>query len=368
MPDSLLQGRPLNVLNVAETIKGGVATYLDMLEHLSDNFNCRFTHLVPASQAEQLNAERVHCHPYSRGGLGPFKLALAIVRQVRLQRPDIVYAHSTFAGIALCLAIPWLGRNTRTIYCAHGWASFRDRSKAVTLLTRAIEKVMSYIPDVVIDISGYEHENNRKFGFSGNCILIQSTVLDRLDPPRRKKRDDEHLHMLFVGRLDRVKGYDILLEAIRSLQKSRPDYVYHIVGAPVSADLQLEKLDAPNVHYYGWIDQEDINTYYDLADVLVMPSRSEGFGLTALEAMRSHVPVIASNRGALPDIVEHTVNGLIFNCTSADLVEKLENLSRHSVDRYAQAARASYRGRFSPSQFITSYRKLFSRMRESRSP
>ncbi|AEK61826.1 glycosyltransferase family 4 protein [Collimonas fungivorans] len=357
----------LHVLNVAETIKGGVATYLETLERLSADFNCRFDYLVPAAQADQLKAERVHHHSHSRGGLGPFKLALAIVRQVRKSHPDMVYAHSTFAGVALCLAKPWLGRKVKTIYCAHGWASFRDRSRSVTLVTRAIEKIMSYIPNAVIDISRYEHVNNRKFGFSRNCILIQNTVLDRILPPAKDggNQDDGRLHILFVGRLDHQKGYDILVDAIRILQKSRPNYVYHIVGAPVLANLQIEMLEAANVHYYGWIGQAEINAYYDLADVLVMPSRAEGFGLTALEAFRSYVPVVASNRGALPDIVEHAVNGLIFNCTAGDLAEKLENLNRTSLGDYAEAARASYLIRFSPGQFIASYQKLFSRLRQT---
>jgi glycosyltransferase involved in cell wall biosynthesis len=367
MPERQLQERPLSILNVAETIKGGVATYLDTLERLGADFNCSFAYLVPASQADQLNAERVYFHQHSRDGLGPLRLAIAIVRKVRLLQPDMVYAHSTFAGIALCLARPWLGRKVKTIYCAHGWASFRDRSKTVTMATRAIEKIMSYIPDAVIDISRHEHENNRRFGFSRNCILIQNTVLDRSDVPRRSTESklNGQLHVLFVGRLDHQKGYDILVQAIRILQKKRPGYIYHIVGAPVLANLQIEKLEAENVRYYGWIGQADINAYYDLADVLVMPSRAEGFGLTALEAFRSRVPVVASNRGALPDIVEHKVNGLIFNCTAVDLAEKLEHLNSTNLSRYAEAARTSYLERFAPGQFIASYQRLFSSLRGS---
>ena len=278
-----------------------------------------------------------------------------------MQRPDIVYAHSTFAGIALCLAKPWLGRNIKTVYCAHGWANFRYRNKVLALITRTIEKIISHIPHAVIDISRYEHDNNRRSGFSRNCVLIQNTVLDRVEQPSRcyNHADDGHLHILFVGRLDHQKGYDILMEAIRLLQQNRPKYVYHIVGAPVLANLQIETLEAANVHYYGWIGQADINAYYDMADVLVMPSRTEGFGLTALEAFRSHVPVVASDRGALPDIVEHAVNGLIFNCTAGDLAEKLEKLDRTSLKRYSGATRASYLARFCPSQFIASYQQLF---------
>ncbi|AIY41797.1 Glycosyltransferase [Collimonas arenae] len=355
--------RPLHILNVAETIKGGIATYLDMLEHFSGDFNCNFEYLIPAAQADQIASKRIQPHAYSRKGLGPLLLAAAIVRHARQRKPDVVYAHSTFAGVALCLAKPWLSRNTKTVYCAHGWASFRDRSKLVIGLSRIIERCMSYIPDAVVNISRHEHEINRKHGFSRKNVLIQSTVLDRTCPRETQLQSGEQLHILFAARLDWEKGYDILVEAIHILQKSKPDFVYHIVGDAVLGNLKIEKIVAGNVHYYGWVDHALIDSFYDRANVFIVPSRNEGFGLTVLEAFRSAVPVIASDRGALPEIVEHAVNGLVFNCTAADLAQKLHDLDLPTLRRYGDAARHAYQEKFAPARFVASYQNLFEKLR-----
>lgn len=359
------RAQPLHVLNVAETIKGGIATYLDTLEHYSQDFNCRFEYLIPVAQTDQIVSRKVQPHAYSRKGLGPLRLAAAIVLMARRRRPDVVYAHSTFAGVALCLAKPWLARGTKTVYCAHGWASFRDRSRLVIQLSRLVERCMSYIPDAVVNISRHEHEINRKHGFSKKNVLIQSTVLDRDSLGRVQRQAGEHLHVLFAARLDWEKGYDILVDAIHILQKSRPDFVYHIVGDAVLGNLKIEKIVADNVHYYGWVDHAEIDRYFDRADVFIVPSRNEGFGLTVLEAFRSSVPVIASDRGALPELVEHAVNGLVFNCTAADLAAKLHDLDLATLRDYGRAGRHSYLDKFSPAQFVVSYQKLFGQLRGS---
>ncbi|WP_211474277.1 glycosyltransferase [Collimonas humicola] len=359
------RARPLHILNVAETIKGGIATYLDTLEHYSSDFNCQFEYLIPAAQTDQIASRQIQPHPYSRKGMGALRLAAAIVRLARQRKPDVVYAHSTFAGVALCLAKPWLCRGTKTMYCAHGWASFRDRSKLVILLSRIVERGMSYIPDAVVNISRHEHEINRIHGFSKRNVLIPSTVLDRDSRQKEPRRDDERLHILFAARLDWEKGYDILVEAIHLLQKRRPDFVYHIVGDAVLGNLKIEKIVADNVHYYGWVDHAEIDRFYDRADVFIVPSRNEGFGLTVLEAFRSSVPVIASDRGALPELVEHAVNGLVFNCTAADLAEKLHGMDLNTLRSYGHAGRRSYMEKFSPAQFVVSYQKLFGQLRGS---
>ncbi|MEO6919861.1 MAG: glycosyltransferase [Collimonas sp.] len=357
------RARPLYILNVAETIKGGIATYLDTLEYFSKEFNCDFEYLIPAAQADQIVSKQIQPHSHSRKGLGPLRLAAAIVRLAKQRKPDVVYAHSTFAGVALCLAKPWLARNTKTVYCAHGWASFRDRSKLVITLSRIVERCMSYIPDAVVNISRHEHEINRKCGFSKKNILIQSTVLDRESRLQARLQFDEQLHILFAARLDWEKGYDILVDAIHVLQKSRPNFVYHIVGDAVLGNLKIEKIVAGNVHYYGWIDHAEIDNFYERADVFIVPSRNEGFGLTVLEAFRSAVPVIASDRGALPEIVEHAVNGLVFNCTAADLAQKLHDLDLATLRRYGDAARHSYQEKFAPAKFVASYQNLFGELR-----
>ena len=96
-----------------------------------------------------------------------------------------------------------------------------------------------------------------------------------------------------MGRLTRQKGFDVLVAAMRSL----PDLHLDIIGEGEDRPL----LDAPNVQLAGW--QADIRPWLARADIAVIPSRWEGFGLVAVEAMASGVPVIASDIPALREVV-----------------------------------------------------------------
>jgi glycosyltransferase involved in cell wall biosynthesis len=84
----------------------------------------------------------------------------------------------------------------------------------------------------------------------------------------------------------------------------------YLVGDAVLGDSAA--LNVPgNVRCTGWLSGADLNAYYETADVIVVPSRWEGFGLIAVEAMRAGLPVIATRVGGLAEIVEHGVTGLL---------------------------------------------------------
>jgi glycosyltransferase involved in cell wall biosynthesis len=114
---------------------------------------------------------------------------------------------------------------------------------------------------------------------------------------------------LFVGRLDRQKGVDILYEALRRL----PERAFAlVVGAAVVAHRGGPVATPPNARVTGWLARERIAVLCRAADVLVVPSRWEGFGLVALEAMRCGCAVVASRTGGLPEVVDDGVSGLLF--------------------------------------------------------
>ena len=99
----------------------------------------------------------------------------------------------------------------------------------------------------------------------------------------------------------------------------------HVIGACVNEDRTEEP--ASNVNILGWLPRHAIDRYYAAADAVVMPSRWEGFGLVAIEAMRNGTAVIVSNRGALPELVEDGKTGHVFDLDEGDL-GNLERLLR----------------------------------------
>ena len=137
--------------------------------------------------------------------------------------------------------------------------------------------------------------------------------------------------ILFAGRIEPLKGIDTLLRAISILQDRHPQAVENttvaIIGGDPWADtpdaemLRLQTLRAElGIHdlvtFLGAKDQDILPWYYAVADMVVMPSHYESFGMVALEAMAMGTPVIASEVGGLAHLIQHSING--FHVPSRD--------------------------------------------------
>lgn len=107
--------------------------------------------------------------------------------------------------------------------------------------------------------------------------------------------------LLFVGTIEPRKGVDVLLAAHRHLRAEWPD-LRLVVAGPAGWGEDLD-LDREGVVAPGRVSQDILDALYAHATVAVVPSRTEGFGLPALEAMARGCPVVCSDRGALPEVV-----------------------------------------------------------------
>jgi glycosyltransferase involved in cell wall biosynthesis len=124
--------------------------------------------------------------------------------------------------------------------------------------------------------------------------------------------------ILFVGALTkwhRYKGLDVLIKAFIEIQRQLDEARLLIVGdGDLKPEYQALCLTvAAKVIFAGNADDDELLNYYAASDLLVLPSidRSEGFGLTLLEANATGKPVVASRVGGIPSVVKHGVNGLL---------------------------------------------------------
>jgi D-inositol-3-phosphate glycosyltransferase len=163
--------------------------------------------------------------------------------------------------------------------------------------------------------------------------------------------------ILFVGRIEPLKGVDTLIRAMSCLKLNDPDVPVHLAiigGEPdasprqMSAEMaRLQKLCDElsldqTVVFMGKRDQDKLPYYYSAAEVLVMPSHYESFGMVALEAMACGTPVIASEVGGLGFLVQNGETGYTIPNGDPDvLCEKLSMLLNDASLRQAMGQRAA---------------------------
>ena len=161
-------------------------------------------------------------------------------------------------------------------------------------------------------------------------------------------REDQVI--LYVGRIEPLKGIEILLRAVTFLESTSDTRVLIVGGSPGN-DAELDRLKALAVQleisdlvtFTGAVRQTELPRYYGAADAFVLPSHSESFGLAALEAMACGTPVIVSRVGGLKTFVDSGKTGYLvpWHCPEA-FAQRLETLLANPALKHAmgEAARA----------------------------
>ena len=364
------------VLHVGEVVRGGIATYLKAAIPAQQQ---RFgEHVVvglyPACFEADLSS--VFLAPQlvpwtNRRPLSLFRYALAVIRAIHRLQPCLVHAHSTFAGAFVRLAVWSIPKRRRPIivYCAHGWAFLQDIPLWKRHAYAMLERLLTPLADGVVHISQDEARGAARYGIKPTLqVTIYNGLIDEeMSTTLPTQPCERKLTLLFVGRFDRQKGLDILLEAIKRVRR---DILVHIVGGAVipGGDVRLPTADK-RVVFHGWLTAETLKTLYYEVDIVVMPSRWEGFGFVALEAMRAGRAVFAADRGALPELIVEGETGRLFDPQNSDALSQLiEEADRRDLKRMGEAARTRYLTKFtieeSNAQLLRLYDTLITRLEE----
>ncbi|MHB9033556.1 MAG: glycosyltransferase [Anaerolineae bacterium] len=204
----------------------------------------------------------------------------------------------------------------------------RNRSRIEQHIMEVVDRIVAATP-----LDRLQMLNNYKVKEAKIAVIPCGVNLDLFHPiPRQQARaevgvpQDKRL-LVFVGRLDPVKGLKYLLQALCELDKSEPAIVQNLCLAIIGGDReshlqalnedvdcisQLKDVGLENmVLFYGPQAQERLPAYYSAAEICVMPSLYESFGMVALEAMACGTPVIASRVGGLTFTVRDGETGFL---------------------------------------------------------
>ena len=175
--------------------------------------------------------------------------------------------------------------------------------------------------------------------FERDILSIPPTMNEKIEI-RKELNIPEKRVIISVGQFIYRKGYDVLLNACKYIDSS---YGVYIIGSDATKEYldMREQLDLRNVHFVGFKSKEELKKYYMAADLFVLPTREDVWGLVINEAMANGLPVISTNKCiACVELVKNGVNGYIVpvndsNKLTQSIIEAMnviENSNRMSVE------------------------------------
>jgi len=214
--------------------------------------------------------------------------------------------------------------------------------------------------DAVVAVSHHVAGHLRKrHGFEGAEVIHNWVDTDHFSPAPHERADARPFRLLFVGKPTRLKGGDLLAPLMRRLGGG---FELAITATPEAC--RSMGLSSGMIPLGRLTEQEMIHAYQN-SDAVLVPSRAEGFGYAALEAMACGKPVIASNSAAIPEVVADGINGILCKTGDADaFAGACRRLASDAslYDSMGNAARRRAAQIFSLTAVMPSYVELIERL------
>jgi glycosyltransferase involved in cell wall biosynthesis len=235
-----------------------------------------------------------------------FVEACVLARQLRARRADHLHNHfPDSSGTVAMLAAELAGIGFS--FTMHGAEILRDVDK-----WRLDEKVARARFGVSVSWYGRAQAMLVSPSASWAKLHVVHCGVDLADHSPRVHTADGR-HVVFVGRLDEIKGLPVLLDAIAAVRRELPDIRLTLVGDGPAAERLRQRAAALGladvVQFAGHADQAGVRAHLADADVFVLPSFFEGIPVSLMEAMASGVPVVASNLPGIAELVADGVSG-----------------------------------------------------------
>jgi glycosyltransferase involved in cell wall biosynthesis len=281
----------------------------------------------------------------------------------RRERFDVIHSHDWMTFLAGLEARRVSGKPL----VVHVHATEFDRSGgAGNPFVREIERAGLAGADRVIAVSRYTASLvTREYGVAAERIRVVHNAIDPSPRPWTGGIPRGQPLVLFAGRVTWQKGPDYFIEAAARVAREVPDVLFAVAGSGDRLSRMRERVRAlgltRRIFFTGFLAPDELARLYARADVYVLPSFSEPFGLTALEAMQHGTPVIVSRSAGVSEVVRHVLTvdfGRVDDLASRILsVLRFRPLAR-SLSRRGQREVARLSWRESAGRVLAVYREV----------
>ncbi len=274
------------------------------------------TTLAKEAEALQINTEQL----FSKDIHLPATIR-QIIRLLKEQHFEVIHTHLSHDLWSLVPALRWSGNNTRLFMTKRMASSIQKKDIFHRFLYQRLDKVLTisdFINKNIVDTCPVPAE--KVFTLYNGLQLEKYAPEDQSREEMRAKLNiaPEKTVIGFVGRFTPKKGLNEFLTAAAQIAQSNSDVCFLVVGGTshgeeaYAAEVQ-QKIERLNLQDFLVLPgfQKDVAPYMAAMDLLAFPSHKESFGNILVEAMAMKLPVVASNSGAVPEIVQDGISGFL---------------------------------------------------------
>lgn len=374
---------PIKLLIVTSKSAGGSGKHIEMLakglskEDISIDL-IYFKHGYDQDPLIEQHFNKVHIFPSKLGfNFGLLINVVYLIKLISKNQYSIVHSHTSLGGaIARIATFFFIKRKFKTIHTVHAYGADEYTRQPWWLIFFIIEKIFDLVTDRYITPSKFTANYGIKIKlFKREKVKIIYNSLNQPDnvsitggsirSDLKIKNND--LMFLFCGRLEEQKGLFVLLAAWKIFVVKNKNCKLVIVGQG-SQEQNLKSFVKTNhlndsIVFTGW--SNEVDKYYASANVFVMTSIWESFGLVFLDAMRHKLPIIASDTQGIPEVVKNGITGLL--CPVNDPLEIVQNLNKLARDKNLrhQLGKEGYKRlqkKFTYNKFIAEHLKLYKKI------
>ncbi len=283
---------------------------------------------------------------------------------IRRTRASMVHIHTcsgfSFFRSAMDMIVAQ-SRGCRTLLHIHG-AAFDAFYDEVGLIRKKLIRTILNQADTVIALSTGWENKLRLMASRANITVVENAVeIPSFDLPATPTDNAYPCRFVLLARMDTWKGIDDLLTACDLIRRDHVRFELTLAGPPGSAGDKNEldeKIDKHHlssyVRYIGSVHGDQKDELLRRADVYVQSSHHEGMPISVLEAMAYRLPIVATRVGAIPEVIEHDVHGLLVPTRQpSELAQAMKTIASDAIlrQRLSVASHALAQTRFSLHRF-----------------
>ena len=376
----LMQRKRIKILYLITGLKTGGAEMVlyRLLEGINrDKFEPVVVSIIPVAEiGEKIKELGIKVLSLEKNlKYNPFIL-FRLINILKKEKPQILHSflfHAIFLGrIAgkIC-SVPIILSSVRSSYIGGAF-----RNKLLQLTNRLDDAVTIVSRDAKNKMAKEKAISSDKTIVVYNGLDLKKFPIQNQETKDRKRKElgiEKNRKVLIVaGRLFKAKGYPYLIEAIKNLKSKYSGILLFILGEGEERkklEFQIKKFNLEkNIFLLG--QKSNVIDYLEAGDLFVLSSLWEGLPNAVLEAMACGLPVVATNVGGVPEIIEDNLNGFLVEPKNAsDLsskIDKVFNLEEDKIREIKKKARETIEARFSLKEMARSYENLYDKLLESK--